>query len=72
MLRQPAGSVFLEFQVEAEPGRQHGASVAIIAGMVDVLNFDAAENAAPKMRVVVALDDIFTAVVERAVAQQKS
>ncbi len=58
--------------MEAETGSQHGPAVAIVAGIVDMLNIDARENSAPYMGVVVALDDIFAAVIQGAVAQQKS
>ena len=58
--------------MEAEAGRQHWTAVAVVAGIVDVLNVEASEDSAPYMRVVVTLDDIFPAVVQRAVAEQKA
>jgi hypothetical protein len=57
-----------EFQVKPEPGGQHRAAVTIVAGMVDVLDIQAGENSAPQVRVVITLDNIFSAVIQCAVA----
>ena len=62
---------FSEFQVKSESGGQHRAAVAIVAGMVDVLEIQAGENPAPQVRVVIALDNIFSTVIQCAVAKEK-
>jgi len=58
-----------EIQVKAEARRQYRAAVAIVAGIVEVLQVHAGEDTAPQMCVVITLDNIFPAVIQRAVAE---
>ena len=61
-----------EFQVNPHSGGQHRAAVAVVARMVDALDVEAAEHPAPYVRVVVTLDNILAAVIQRTVAEQES
>ena len=56
----------------AEGGDQDGAAVAVVAGIVDVLDAGGEINATPDVDGVVGLEDVFAAVVESAVAEQKA
>ncbi len=62
----------LELYVEAERGDEDGAAVAVVAGVVDVLQAGRDVNAAPDVGCIVGFDDIFAAVVEIAIAEQKA
>ena len=61
-----------EFGVEAESGDGDGAARLVIAGIVDVLKIKGCEEAAPEVRSVEALEDLFRAVSEAAVAEQEA
>ena len=56
----------------AERGDEHGAAVAVVAGVIDVLQAGREVDAAPDVGCVVGLHDIFAAVVETAVAEQEA
>jgi hypothetical protein len=58
----------LEFEMEAQCGHKHRSSVAVIAGIVDVLKPEGRINAAPDMKRVIRFDDVFAAVIEPAVS----
>jgi repressor of nif and glnA expression len=58
--------------VQAERRNQNGAAIAVIAGIVDVLKIEAGVNATPEMHGVIGLEDIFPAVGEAAISQQKA
>jgi hypothetical protein len=58
----------LEFEMEAQCGHEHRSSVAVIAGIVDMLKPEGWINAAPDMKRVIRFDDVFAAVVEPAVS----
>src|ERR1035438_170857 len=49
-----------------------GTAVAVVSRVNNVLDIDCVEQPAPRMPRVVALDDIFAAIVEFAVAEQKA
>ena len=51
---------------------QNRPAILVVAGMVDVLEVERIEEAAPGVQVVVALQNIFAGVVELAVAEQES
>ena len=65
--RQP-----LELHVEAESWDQHRAAVAIVAGIVNVLQVWAREDSPPHVRVVVGLENGFPAVIQGSVAEQEA
>ena len=48
-----------ELKMETDTGNQHWAAVAIVAGMVDVLQVEAGEDSAPHVRVVVSSQRYF-------------
>jgi hypothetical protein len=62
----------LELDVEAEGGDEDRAAVAVVAGIVDVLQAGSNVDAAPKVGSVVGLHNIFAAVVESAIAQEEA
>ena len=62
----------LELDVGAEGGRRPRAAVAVVAGIVDVLHAGGEINSAPDVHGVVGLEDIFAAVGEVAVAEEKA
>ena len=55
---------YLEFEMQAQRWRQHRSPVAVIAGIVDVLEPKGRINPPPDMQRVIRLDDIFAAVIE--------
>src|ERR1035437_6845879 len=67
----PCGPV-LELDVGAERGDDDGATVAVIAGIGDVLHAGRQINTAPHVNGVIGLEDVFAAVVEVAVAEEES
>ena len=56
----------------AERGDEDRAAVAIVAGIVDVLQAGGEVKAAPDVRGVVGLDNVFAAVVQSAIAEEKA
>ena len=50
---------------------EHGAAVAVVAGVVDVLQAGGEVDAAPDVDGVIGLQDIFAAVVQGAVAEKE-
>jgi len=54
--------------VEAEAGDQDWAAVAVVAGIVDVLQAGSDVDASPQMRGVVGFENIFTSIVQGPVA----
>ena len=56
----------------AERGHQHRAAVAIVAGIDDVLQAGREVDAAPDVDGVISLQNIFAAVVELAIAEEKA
>ncbi len=56
----------------AERGDEDGAAVAVVAGVVDVLQAGCEVDAAPDVDCVVGFQDIFAAVVEGAIAEQEA
>jgi hypothetical protein len=58
--------------MEAEAGRQYRATIPVVARIIDVLQVEAGEDSPPHVCVVVTLNDIFPAVIERPVAQQEA
>ena len=62
----------LELDVGAERGDEDGAAVAVVAGVDDVLQAGREIDAAPDVDGVVGLQNIFAAVVELAIAEQKA
>ncbi len=58
--------------MEAERGDEDGAAVAVVAGIVDVLQAGGEVNAAPDVGCIVGFDDIFAAIVEAAIAEQEA
>src|SRR2546425_12218203 len=58
--------------MEAHRGHQHRAAVAIVAGIVDVLQDQRSEEATPEVDRVISLDDEFPPVIQPAVAQQEA
>ena len=58
--------------MEADTRSEHGAAVAVVARIVDVLQVEPGGDSAPHVRVVVSLDNIFAAVVQPAVTEQKA
>ena len=61
-----------ELDVSAEGGDDYRAAVAVVAGVVDVLQAGGEVDAAPDVDGVVGLENIFAAVVEMAVAEKES
>src|SRR5712672_2516101 len=61
-----------EFHMQPEPGDNHRPTVFVIAGMRRPLEFRRKIHAAPKVRVVIRLKNIFAAIGEAAIAQQKA
>ncbi len=51
---------------------QNRPSSLVVAGMVDVLQVEGVVDPAPRVQVVVALDDVFAGVAELAVSKQES
>src|SRR5271166_1568305 len=62
----------LELDVGAEGGDEDGTAVAVVAGVVDVLQAGCDIDAAPDVEGVVGLQNIFAAVVQLAVAEEKT
>ena len=62
----------LELQMQPERWNQHGSAVAIVAGILDVLQPRCHVYSTPDVRRVVGLHDIFAAVIESAVTDQKA
>ncbi len=58
--------------MEAEAPHQHRSAIAVVAGIVDVLQIQAGENPAPHVSVVVGLCNIFSPIIERAIAQKEA
>ena len=58
--------------MKTERGDEDGAAVAVVAGIVDVLEAGRDVDAAPDMGGVVGFHNIFAAVVESAVAEKKT
>ena len=52
----------LELYVSAERGDEDGAAVAVVAGIIDVLQAGSEVNASPDMGCVIGFDNIFAAV----------
>jgi len=67
-------TVFPLSEVHVRPHRPNprGTAVTVITGVINVLHIDGVEHAAPGMPVVVALDNIFAAIVQIAIAEQKA
>ena len=59
----------LELQVKPQARHQHGSAIAVISGMVDVLQIEGAEEAAPYVEVVIRFDDVLPPVVQSTIAQ---
>jgi len=55
--------------MQAKPGNNNWATDVIVSRVVDVLQVEGSEYAAPHMRRVVALLDRFTGVTERSISQ---
>src|SRR6476660_2312631 len=62
----------LKLEVESQRRHNHRAAIAVVAGVVDILETRGRINAAPNVQGVVHLYDIFAAIVETAITQQKS
>ena len=62
----------LEIDVGAEAGDEDWAAIAVVAGIVDVLEAGGEVDAAPGVNGVVRLDDVFASVVKVAVAEEKT
>lgn len=58
--------------MKSEAGCQHGAAVAVVARVVNVLQVHSGENTPPQVRVVVGFDNIFPAVVQRTIPDQEA
>ena len=58
-----------EFQVRPHARDQHGAAIAVVARVVHVLKVWTKIDSTPNVRRIVSLDDVFAAVIQRAVAQ---
>jgi hypothetical protein len=54
--------------MEAEAPHQHRSAIAVVAGIVDVLQIEAGENPAPHVSVVVGLCNISPPMIERPIA----
>src|ERR1700683_190319 len=61
-----------KFQVQKDGGDQHRPAIAIVARVVDALEAHGRKHSAPSMEGVIGLDDIFAAVIQAAIAEQKS
>jgi hypothetical protein len=62
----------LEFQMQTKAGNDDRAADAIVAGVIDVLQIEGSENAAPNVGRVVTLLNRLAPVTERSISQQKS
>jgi len=58
--------------MEAEAPHQHRSAIAVVAGIVYVLQIQAGENPAPHVSVVIGLCNIFSPIIERAIAQKEA
>jgi hypothetical protein len=61
-----------KINVEAHAGDGDGAARLIVAGIIDVLQVEGREEAAPEMRGVEAFEDFFGAVGQPAIAEQEA
>ena len=61
----------LELHVCSEGGHQNRSSVTVVAWVVDMLHARCNVDTAPHVQRVIALDDVFTTVVQSSVAKQE-
>src|SRR5580693_1192808 len=61
-----------KLDVKAEGRRKHGAAVAVVAGVDDVLRVESGEDATPHVKRVVSFDDVLAPIVQPAVAEQEA
>jgi hypothetical protein len=61
----------LEFEVKAETRNKDRASVAVVAGVIDVLEIEPGVETAPEVGVVIGFEDSFAPVVQVAVAEKE-
>lgn len=62
----------LELQVQSKRRHNHRSAIPVVARVVDVLHAQRREKPSPDMQRVIALDNVFPAVVQSAIAQQKT
>src|SRR6202166_4803974 len=65
-------SMCSEFDVGAEGGNQDRAAVAVVAGVLNVLNAGSEVDSAPDVDRVIGFDNVFTTVVEVAVSEKEA
>src|SRR5215475_529060 len=65
-------SFLLELQVNSGRGHERRPAIAVVAGIIDVLQIESSKQTPPDVGVVVRFLDIFSAVVQVSVAQQES
>ena len=58
--------------MQSEAGDKHRAAIAVVAGILDMLQVRGCVNSAPDMRGVVGLDNIFATVIQTAVSEKKA
>src|ERR1700687_3861635 len=68
----PCPHQLLELHVSAERGHNHGPTIAVVPGVVDVLHAGSEVNAAPHVHRVKGFHDVLAAIVELAIAEQKA
>src|SRR5713226_2839727 len=61
-----------KIDVQAKAGDHHGAAILVVARVIDVVEIERTEDAAPDVRGVEAFEDFFMPIGERPVAQQKT
>lgn len=59
----------LEIRMEAHAGHQDWSPIPVVTGIIDVLQIERREYAAPEMGGVIALKDFFVAIIERPITQ---
>ena len=58
--------------MEAQARHEYRSAVAVISGIVDVLQIEGAEYPTPDVQIVIGFDDVLSFVVQATVAQQKT
>ena len=61
-----------KLEMKAEGWRKHGAAVAVVSGVIDVLRVERGVDAAPHVQRVLGFDDVLASVVQCAVAEQEA